>query len=416
MSTIAEKILAEHSNKLKVNPGEIINASVDVIMSHEMLSMRVIKILEEMDVRDIIYPDKLVVLLDHWIPPANIDTAIIDKREREFVKKHKIKNWFDWNNGICHQVIPEKGFAWPGALIVGTDSHTCTYGAFGAFATGIGSTDAAILLATGELWFKVPESIKFELTGNLQPMVYGKDVILKLISEIGVDGATYKSVEFTGNIISNLSIDSRMTICNMAIEMGAKTGIIIPDKKTLDWLNGRVKIPFKIVQSDNNAIYDKIYEYDLTELEPQVAKPHSPENSVAVGEVSGVKIDQAFIGSCTNGRYEDLEIAAKILKNQKIHPDTRLIIVPASKEVYLKALEKGFIKLFIESGAFVNFPSCGPCIGAYGVLAPGETSLSTSNRNFIGRQGSKKAKIYLSNAAVVAASSIKGEIVDPRSF
>ena len=414
MATIAEKILASHSETTKVEPGQIINAKVDVIMSHEMLGMRVIDIFNEIGVKQIIDPDKLVVLLDHWIPPSNIDTAIVDKSIREFVKKQGIKNWLGWQEGICHQVIPEKGFTWPGALIAGTDSHTCTYGAFGAFATGIGSTDAAVLLATGELWLKVPESILFKLDGKLKPMVLGKDIILKLISEVGVEGANYKSVELKGDIISNLSIDSRMTVCNMAIEMGAKTGIIDPDKKTLNWLENRVKNPFKIVKSDPNADYEKIYELDLSDLEPQVAKPHSPENSVSVSEVSGIKIDQGFIGSCTNGRYEDLIIAAKILKNKKIHPDTRLIIVPASKEIYLKALNNDLIKIFVEAGAFVNYPSCGPCIGAYGVLAPNETSLSTSNRNFIGRQGSRDSKIYLSNSAVVASSSIKGEITDPR--
>jgi len=416
MSTIAEKILAAHCEQDKVEPGDIINAEVDIIMSHEMLGMRVIDIFNEIGAEKIFDPDKLVVLLDHWIPPTNIDTAIVDKNEREFIKKHKIKNWLDWNHGICHQVIPEKGFAWPGALIVGTDSHTCTYGAFGAFATGIGSTDAAILLATGKIWMKVPETILFVLEGKLGNMVYGKDIILKLISDIGVEGANYKSVEFKGEIISNLSIDSRMTICNMAIEMGAKTGIIEPDNKTLKWLEGRVKKDYKIIRSDENANYEKIYTYDLSDLEPQVATPHSPANAKPVSEVEGIKVDQCFIGSCTNGRFEDLEIAAKILKSKKIHPDTRLIIVPASREVYLKALDKGYIKIFIEAGAFVNFPSCGPCIGAYGVLAPGEVSLSTSNRNFIGRQGSKEAKIYLSNSAVVAASAIKGEITDPRDF
>jgi 3-isopropylmalate/(R)-2-methylmalate dehydratase large subunit len=414
MATIAEKILASHSSADRIKPGEIIDAKVDIIMSHEMLGMRVIDIFNEIGVEEIKEPDKLVVLLDHWIPPANIDTATVDKLEREFVKKHKIRNWLDWNSGICHQVLPEKGFAWPGALIVGTDSHTCTYGAFGAFATGIGSTDAAVLLATGSLWFKIPESILFKLDGKLKPMIYGKDVILRLISEIGVEGANYRSVEFQGDIISNLSIDSRMTICNMAIEMGAKAGIIEPDQKTLDWLKGRVKNDFEVVRADNDAEYEEIIELDLSDMDPQVAKPHSPENAVSVKEVAGIKVDQGFIGSCTNGRYEDLEIAAKILKNKKIHRDTRLIIVPASKEVYLKSLDNGLLKIFIEAGAFVNFPSCGPCIGAYGVLAPGEISLSTSNRNFIGRQGSKEAKIYLSNAAVVATSVIKGEISDPR--
>ncbi len=415
MATITEKIFANHVEKGKVEPGEIVNADVDIIMVHEMLGMRVIDNFNEIGIEKIKYPERVVALFDHWIPANSIDVAIVQKDSREFIKKQGIKNYFGMREGICHQVIPEKGFVWPGALIVGTDSHTCTYGAFGAFSTGIGSTDCAILFAEGKLWFKVPESIKFNLTGKPADFIVGKDIILKLITEMGVDGATYKAAEFSGESVKYLSVDSRMTMSNMAIEFGGKAGVFEPDEISLNWLKGRVKREFKPVYSDPNSDYERTIDLDISKLEPQVAKPHSPGNSVAVGEVSGTKIDQCFIGSCTNGRLEDLRIAAKILKNKTVHQDVRLIICPASKEIYLKANEEGIIETLIKSGALVTHSTCGPCLGIFGMLAPDEVSLSSSNRNFIGRQGSREAKIYLSSAAVVAASAIKGEITDPRN-
>jgi 3-isopropylmalate/(R)-2-methylmalate dehydratase large subunit len=416
MPTIAEKIFAAHTNEQKVEAGQIVNADVDVIMMHEMLGMRVADIYNELNLEKIMFPDRVVVLLDHWTPANSIDVAIVHKTTREFVKKYRIKNWLGMTEGICHQVIPEQGFVWPGALIVGTDSHTCTYGAFGAFSTGIGSTDAALLLAEGKLWFKVPESVKIELQGPVPPYITGKDIILKLITQIGLDGANYQSVEFHGSAIKELSIDSRMTMCNMAIEMGGKAGIVEPDEITLQWLQNRVRHEFNVIKADPDANYSSELKLDVNALEPQVAKPHSPGNAVPVGNVQGTQIDQAFIGSCTNGRLEDLRIAAKILKNKKIHKDVRLIITPASREIFLQAMQEGLINIFIDSGALVTHPTCGVCLGIFGTLAPGEVSLSASNRNFIGRQGSRDAQIYLAAPATVAASALKGQIADPREF
>ncbi len=416
MPTIAEKIFAIHSGDAEVEPGQIVNADVDVIMMHEMLGMRVADIYAELNLESIAHPDRVVVLLDHWTPANSIDVAVVHKTTREFVKKYKITNWFGMTEGICHQVVPELGFVWPGALMVGTDSHTCTYGAFGALSTGIGSTDCAILLAEGKLWFKIPESMKINLVGSIPFYITGKDIILKITAEIGTEGANYQSLEFHGDAVSALSVDSRMTICNMAIEVGAKAGIIEPDQKTLDWLHNRVKREFKIIRADPEAQYTSEITIDVNELEPQVAKPHSPENSVSVGEVQGIKFDQGFIGSCTNGRMEDLRITAKILKNKQVHKDVRLIITPASKEIYLSAMKEGLIKIFIDAGALVTHPTCGVCLGILGTLAPGEVSLSTSNRNFIGRQGSRDAQIYLASPATVAASALKGEITDVREF
>lgn len=416
MPTIAEQIFATHTDEPKVEAGQIVNADVDIIMMHEMLGMRVSETYEELHLDTLAYPDRVVVLLDHWTPANSIDVAIVHKTTREFVKKYGIKNWLGMTEGICHQVVPEKGFVWPGALIVGTDSHTCTYGAFGAFSTGIGSTDAAVLLAEGKLWFKVPESFKINLQGDIPPYIMGKDIILKLITEIGTDGATYQSVEFHGDAIKSLSIDSRMTICNMAIEIGGKAGIIEPDQRTVDWLKGRVTHEYQLVKADPDAIYSSELDLNISDLQPQVAKPHSPENAVDVGDVQGIPFDQGFIGSCTNGRMEDLRITAKILKNRKIDSNIRLIITPASKEIYLESLKEGLIHLFIEAGALVTHPTCGVCLGIFGTLAPGEVSLSASNRNFIGRQGSRDAKIYLASPATVAASAVTGRISDPREF
>jgi len=414
--TIAEKIFQFHTDEKKVEAGQIVNADVDIIMMHEMLGMRVADIYEELNLDRISHPERVVVLLDHWTPANSVDVAVVHKTTRAFVQKYGIKNWYGMTEGICHQVIPEKGYVWPGALIVGTDSHTCTYGAFGAFSTGIGSTDAAILLAEGKLWFKIPESFKIDLKGTPPAFITGKDIILKLITEIGTAGATYQSIEFHGAAIPTISIDSRMTMCNMTIEMGGKAGIIEPDQRTLAWLKNRVKRPFEIIKADPDAIYSSEFELNVSNLEPQVAKPHSPGNAVAVGDVQGTPFDQAFIGSCTNGRLEDLRIAAKILKGKQINKNVRLIITAASKKIYLQALTEGLIKTFVEAGAVVTHPTCGVCLGIFGTLAPGEVSLSTSNRNFIGRQGSRDAAIYLAAPATVAASALNGVITDPREY
>ncbi|MEM4447075.1 MAG: 3-isopropylmalate dehydratase large subunit [Candidatus Jordarchaeales archaeon] len=379
--------------------------------------MRIADIYEELGLDRIWDPEKVVALIDHWTPAPSIDAAVVHATCRRFVKKYGIKNWLDMREGICHVVLPEKGFVKPGDLVVGSDSHTTTYGALGAFATGMGATDMAIVLATGEIWFKVPSTVKFNVEGKLQPMVMGKDIILHIIGEIGVEGASYKAMEFAGNTIRELSMDARFTLCNMAIEAGGKTGIIEPDEKTLQWIKERARQPFKPVYNDPDAEYEEVIDVDVTNLEPQVAKPPSPENSVPVSEVEGVKIDQAFIGSCTNGRLEDLRIAAKILKGRKVADMVRAIVIPASKEVYLKAMKEGLIEIFLEAGCVVCNPTCGPCIGAHlGLLAPGEVCISSSNRNFVGRMGSKDAKIYLASPATVAASAVTGEITDPRKF
>lgn len=379
--------------------------------------MRIADIYEELELDRVWDPERVVALIDHWTPAPSIDAAVVHAACRRFVRKYGIKNWLDMREGICHAVLPEKGFVKPGDLIVGSDSHTTTYGALGAFATGMGATDMAIVLATGEIWFKVPSTIKFNVEGKLQPMVMGKDIILHIIGEIGVEGASYKAMEFAGSTIRELSMDARFTLCNMAIEAGGKTGVIEPDEKTMKWVKERVKQPFKPVFNDPDAEYEEVIDVDAAKLEPQVAKPPSPENSVPVSEVEGTKIDQAFIGSCTNGRLEDLRVAAKILDGREVASMVRAIVIPASKEVYMKAMKEGLIEVFLRAGCVVCNPTCGPCIGAHlGLLAPGEVCISSSNRNFVGRMGSKDAKIYLASPATVAASAVTGEITDPRRF
>lgn len=414
--TIAEKILAKHSGRGKVKPDEIVNAQVDLAMIHDALGPRVIRILEECGVKVVWGPDRVVAIIDHWFPATTVEIAINHRTLREFVKKYGIKHFYE-GHGVCHQVLPEKGHILPGELIIGVDSHTTTYGAFGSLAIGVGATDMAVALATGELWFKVPETIRFQIEGKLPKMVMSKDLILKIIGDIGVDGASYKSVEFHGETIREMSVDSRMTITNMILETGAKTGIIEPDEKTIGYVKSRTNKLFQVVKADTNAEYQDVIEIVASKLDPQVAKPHSPENVAPVPEVEGVEINQAFIGSCTNGRIEDLRTAAYILRGKEVHPDTRLIIIPASREVFLLAVREGLIETFIRAGATVYSSSCGPCFGgSQGVLAPQDVCLSSSNRNFMGRMGSKEAKIYLASPATVAASAVEGRITDPRKF
>jgi len=415
--TIAEKILVEHADLKRVEPGEIVNARIDVAMVHEVLGIRVATMLREAGVNKVWDPEKIVALLDHWVPAPNVEAAEIHKICRSFVKEHKIKYWYDMRAGICHLVLPEKGHVRPGELIVGSDSHTTTHGAFGAFATGVGATDMAIVFTTGKLWFKVPSTIKIVIDGKLPEMVTAKDVILHVIGTLGVEGANYKAVEFHGDTIQALSVDGRMTLCNMSVEMGAKAAIIEPDQKTIEYVKNRANKPFKVVKADKDAEYEEIINFDASKLEPQVAKPHSLENVVPVSEVEKTPIDQVFIGSCTNGKLEDLEIAAKILKNRKVHPDIRLIVIPASYEIYLKALKKGIIETIIKAGGVVGNPTCGPCIGGHlGVLGNEEVCVSTGSRNFIGRMGSKTSLIYLASPATAAASALEGEIADPRKY
>ncbi len=335
---------------------------------------------------------------------------------RKFAEEQRINNFYDiGQGGVCHQVMPEKGHVRPGEVIVGADSHTCTYGAFGAFATGIGSTEMAAVFTTGTLWFKVPEVIKVNLTGRFQNLVTPKDLILKIVGQIKADGAIYKGIEFVGPTIKNINVDGRMVLCNMAIEMGAKTGIINPDETTQEYVKSRTKEPFEPIKSDSTATYKKSLDLDITDLEPQVSCPHSVDNVKPISKVDKVEVDQAFIGSCTNGRLEDLRLAAKLLDGKKVRKGVRLLVAPASQEVYFKALQERLIKTFLEAGAIVCNPTCGPCLGGHlGLLAPGETCISSSNRNFVGRMGSTKARVYLASPATVAASAISGKITDPR--
>ncbi|MBC7089156.1 MAG: homoaconitase large subunit [Methanobacteriales archaeon] len=416
---ITEKILAKAAGKKEVQPGEIIEVDIDLAMTHDGTSPPTIKtfkkIAEKTGQKRVWNPKKIVIVYDHNIPPNSIGAAEFQKVTREFAKEQGITNIFKHGEGICHQVLPEKGFIKPGNIIIGADSHTCTYGAFGAFATGMGATDMAMIFSTGKTWLRVPESMKIEVEGGFQEHVTAKDLILHIIGELGVEGATYKSVEFTGETIKRLEVPERMTICNMTVEMGAKNGIIEPNKATIEYLKERLpQEKFKIYTSDPDYDYHEEFYFNIDDLEPQIACPNSVDNVKDVRNVLGTHIDEAFIGSCTNGRFEDLRMAAEILKDEKIHDDVRMIIVPASSETYLKALKKGLIKVFIDAGAIVCNPGCGPCLGAHmGVLSSGEVCISTSNRNFQGRMGDPKSKVYLANPIIVAQSAIKGEISIP---
>jgi len=414
---IIEKILARASNKNEVVPGEIVEANIDVAMTHDLTGPLAVKSFKEIGAKKVWDADKIVVILDHLVPASSVISAGLHKTMRDFVNEQGIKNFYDvGRGGVCHQVMPEKGHVRPGDVIVGSDSHTCTYGAFGAFSTGIGSTEMAAVFATGKLWFKVPEVIKVEVTGNFQNLVSAKDLTLKVVGEIGADGAIYKGLEFTGQTIRDLTIDGRMVLSNMAVEMGAKAGLIEPDQKTMDYVNARTDMSFTPQKSDSDATYESVVDIDVNNLEPQVAVPHSVDNVKPVSEVEGTELNQGFIGSCTNGRIEDLREAAKILKGKQIAKTIRLIVIPASQEVYLNAVKEGLVNIFMEAGATVANPNCGPCLGGHmGIMTDGEACISTSNRNFIGRMGSTKSYVYLASPATVAASAITGKITDPKN-
>jgi len=413
---IIEKILANASGKREVSPGEIIEASIDVAMIHDLTGPLAIKSFRKIGAKKVWDNKRIVVILDHLVPASSIRSATLHKIVRNFVEEQNIENFYDvGRGGVCHQVMPEKGHVRPGEVIVGADSHTCTYGAFGAFATGIGSTEMAAVFATGKLWFRVPEVIKVNVKGKLQKMVTAKDLTLNVVGKIGADGAIYKGLEFSGSTIRNMSVDGRMVLCNMAVEMGAKAGIIEPDEKTLDYVKARTDKTIKPVKSDSDAVYEKVLDVDVSDLEPQVALPHSVDNVKPVSEVEDTEVDQAFIGSCTNGRLEDLRSAAQVLKGKKIARGVRLIVIPASQEIYLNALNEGLIKTFMEAGATIGNPNCGPCLGGHmGLMAEDEVCISSSNRNFVGRMGSTKSYVYLASPATVAASAITGKITDPR--
>ncbi len=416
MGTIAEEILAKKSGKKKVEPGEIVEAEVDYVMVNDITGLPAFKVFEKLNAEPI--REKIVLIPDHYVPNKDIASAEQAKAMRMFARKYGIENYFEvGDNGICHQIMIEKGFVAPGRLIVGADSHTCTYGAFGAFATGIGSTEAAVVFALGKLWFKVPETMKIIVKGELKDYVMGKDIILHIIGDIGVEGALYKAMEFYGDTIEKLSLADRITIANMTVEAGAKAGIIPPDDKVFKYLENRVRGSYEPVYATEDAEYSDVLEYHADEIEPLVAKPYLPSNIAKAKELSDVEIDQAYLGSCTNGRIEDLRVAAKILKGRKVHKNVRLIVVPASKEVYMQALKEGLIEIFLEANAYVSGPTCGACLGGFmGVLASDEVCISSTNRNFIGRMGHKDSKVYLANPAVVAASAVTGRITDPRDL
>ncbi|MCL2868218.1 MAG: homoaconitase large subunit [Candidatus Bathyarchaeota archaeon] len=413
---ITEKILATASDKKIVVSGEIVDANVDVLMTHDLTGPLAVEAFKKIGAKKVWDNQKVVVILDHQIPAESIKAAELHKTMRQFAKEQKLRLYDVGRGGVCHQVMPEQGYVTPGAVIVGSDSHTCTYGAFGAFSTGIGSTEAAAVMTTGKIWFKVPQAIKIVVNGQFNKYTTPKDLVLNIIGKLGVDGAIYKSTEFTGPTIHEMSIAGRMTLCNMAVEMGAKNGIIEPDNITKEYLQKRVKtLPdFAALKSDKDAQYAQTVEFDVSQMEPQIACPSSVDNVKPISEVGDVPVDQAFIGSCTNGRIEDLRLAAQILKGKKVKDGVRALIIPASQEVYKQALIEGLTEIFTDAGAVVCGAACGPCLGGHiGLLAAGETCISTSNRNFIGRMGSTQANVYLASPAVVAASAVTGKITDP---
>ena len=412
--TLAEKILAAHTDKKRVSPGEFLNVRVDLILANDVTAPIAIREFQRIGVKGVFDPKKVVMVPDHFVPNKDIASAEQAKLMREFARGQKILYFEVGQMGIEHVLLPEQGLVLPGDLVVGADSHTCTYGALGAFATGMGSTDIAAAMATGDIWMKVPPTIKLVYHGSLAKWVGGKDLILFTIGQIGVDGALYSAMEFAGEAIDSLSMDSRFTMANMAIEAGAKAGIFRVDKKTLNYVKPRAKRPYTVYEPDKDAEYSRVIEYDASEIEPQVALPHSPANTKPVSQVTNIEIDQVVIGSCTNGRLDDLKIVAQILKGRKVHPGVRCIIIPGSQQVYLDALNEGLIETFINGGAVVSTPTCGPCLGGHmGVLADDERCISTTNRNFVGRMGSPKSEVYLANPAVAAASAIKGKIASP---
>jgi len=415
-ATFAEKVLAKKSGIKKVVPGQIVSVKPDHLLMHDNAAPIISKITSELNEYGVVNPDLPIIVLDHVIPAVDEKTAANHQKIREFVRKYGIKNFFDIGTGICHQVVVEKGLSLPGQIVLGSDSHTCSYGAVGCFATGIDRTEAAALLLTGETWLKVPESIKMVLKGTLKPPVSAKDLILTIIGDMGADGANYCSVEYHGDIKS-LTVDDRFVMSNMGVEMGAKIAVFPVDRVGATCLRraGVDKTTYKKLWADKKAKYLMEKEYDLSQIEPVVAFPHKVDNVKSVQEAKGIPVNQCLIGTCTNGRLSDLEAAAKILKDKKVHSETRLLVLPASRTIYEQAIRKGIIKILLEAGAVILPSGCGPCLGAHqGVLAPGEKCISTANRNFKGRMGCKDAEIYLASPATVAASAINARITDPR--
>ncbi|MGO5165873.1 MULTISPECIES: 3-isopropylmalate dehydratase large subunit [unclassified Candidatus Paralachnospira] len=417
--TMTQKILAAHAGLESVEAGQLIEADLDLVLGNDITSPVAIHEMDEkMKDSSVFHKDKIALVLDHFVPNKDIKSAEHCKCVREFAAKHEISNFFDVGEmGIEHALLPEKGLVVAGDVVIGADSHTCTYGALGAFSTGVGSTDMAAGMATGKAWFKVPAAIKIELTGKLQKWVSGKDVILHLIGMIGVDGALYQSMEFTGEGVASLSMDDRFTIANMAIEAGGKNGIFPVDEKAIAYMKEHSPRPFKRFEADEDAEYVRTIRLDLGSIRPTVAFPHLPENTRSIDEVGEVVIDQVVIGSCTNGRLDDLRVAAKILEGRKVKKGLRVIVIPATQKIYLQAMEEGLLKTFIEAGAIVSTPTCGPCLGGYmGILAEGERCVSTTNRNFVGRMGHVKSEVYLASPAVAAASAVTGRISGPEEL
>ena len=413
--TLTEKVLGRKAGR-DVRAGDVVSVSPDYVLSHDN-SAAIIQEFRKLGVKRVKAPGKIVIVLDHIVPAANEKYAQNHKTIREFVAEQGIPNFFDINVGICHQVLPEQGFARPGLVIVGSDSHTPSYGALGAFAAGIGRTETACTWATDEIWLRVPETMRIDLSGRFRPGVFAKDLSLKLIGDHGAEMANYKAVEFAGPAAGDLSVGSRLTLANMSAEMGAKNGYFAPDAKALQWLEGRARGPFEMVASDPDARYDTVLACDLDALEPQVAAPHAVDNVKPVAAVAGKPVNQILIGTCTNGRLEDLEAAAAILKGRRAHPSVRVLVIPASWEVYREALRSGALATLVEAGCVILNSGCGPCLGGHeGLMAAGEVCLSTSNRNFRGRMGHRDSEIYLASPATAAASAVTGRITDPRGF
>jgi 3-isopropylmalate/(R)-2-methylmalate dehydratase large subunit len=413
--TITEKILAARAGEQEVRPGQIVRVPVDLALANDITAPLAIREFEKAGAAEVFDREKVVLVPDHFAPNKDIQSAEQCRVVREFARKHGIVNYFEIGRmGVEHALLPEAGLVRPGMVIVGADSHTCTYGALGAFATGMGSTDIAAAWITGWTWLKVPPTLRFVLTGTPAKWVGGKDYILAILGRIGVDGALYSAMEFTGEAIAGLGIDGRLTMCNMAIEGGGKNGIIEADGTARSYLEGRTDRGYEVFASDDDAGFVSVDEIDVSRLEPQVAKPHSPANVVGVSEVAGVPIQQAFVGSCTNGRISDLREAAGVLRGRKVHPDVRMIVIPATQQIYRQAMREGLFEIFLDAGAAVSTPTCGPCLGGHmGILAAGETAIATSNRNFLGRMGHTDSKVYLAGPAVAAASAVLGRIAHP---
>ena len=416
--TMTQKILADHAGLSKVQAGELIEVGLDMVLGNDVTAPVAIKELSKFKDNKVFDKDKIALVPDHFAPNKDIKSAENCKCMRDYAISHDITNYFEVGcMGIEHALLPEQGVVTAGDCIIGADSHTCTYGALGAFSTGVGSTDMAAGMVTGKAWFKVPSAIKFVLTGKMKKWISGKDVILHIIGKIGVDGALYKSMEFSGDGVKNLTMDDRFTIANMAIEAGAKNGIFPVDELTLEYIKEHSTKPYKVYEADEDALYDEVIEINLSELEPTIAFPHLPENTRTIGETGEVKIDQVVIGSCTNGRISDIRVAAEVMKGRKIAPGIRAIVIPATQEVYLTALKEGLITTFVQAGCIVSTPTCGPCLGGHmGVLAAGERAVSTTNRNFVGRMGHTESEVYLASPAVAAASAITGKISSPEEL